>query len=324
MQPINRTISIAPMMDCTDRHFRAFARTLTQYTLLYSEMITSAAIVHGDRSRLLDFSLQEHPVALQLGGSDPQELTLAARVGESYGYDEINLNVGCPSDRVQAGRFGACLMKEPELVAACFVAMQEAVSVPVTIKTRLGVDEFDSEAWLHRFIEVLMTAGVMSLTLHARKAWLKGLSPRENREVPPLQYDRVYQMKAAYPNLEIILNGGVKTEDDIATHLRHVDGVMIGREAYSNPYLLASFDQRIDTSASSPPSEREAIERYLPYVAEQAALGVPTRSLTRFLVGLFKGQPGSRAWRRYLSESMHCHDSPVALIQAALNCLDAP
>lgn len=318
---INRTISVAPMMDCTDRHFRYFVRLMTQHTLLYSEMVTAAAIKHGDRDRLLRFSPQEGPIVLQLGGSDPVDLALAARIGEDYGYDEINLNVGCPSDRVQAGRFGACLMKEPELVAECVVAMQQAVSIPVTVKTRLGVDEFDSYAYLCGFIDTMVAANVKSLALHARKAWLKGLSPRENRDVPPLQYEKVYQVKHDYPQLEILINGGIKTHEQIEAQLAHIDGVMIGREAYSNPYLMAEMDQRYYASRSTVMDEFDVIQAYLPYVAAQQQLGVPTRSLTRFLVGMFKGRPGSRAWRRALSEGIP-DAGAVEWIKAALEKID--
>lgn len=320
MQKMNRTISVAPMMDCTDRHYRYFVRLMTRHTLLYSEMVTAAAIKHGDRPRLLDFSPEEGPVALQLGGSDPADLALAAKIGEDYGYNEINLNVGCPSDRVQAGRFGACLMKEPQLVADCVTAMQQVVSVPVTVKTRLGVDEFDSYEFLCRFIDTMTEVGVESLALHARKAWLKGLSPKENRDVPPLQYEKVYQVKRDYPQLEILINGGIKTIEDTSQHLEYVDGVMIGREAYSNPYLLAEMDRQFYDPECSVISEYTLIDRYLPYAERQHAAGVPVRALTRFLVGLFKGQPGSRAWRRALSEGLP-EQNPIQWINKALTNL---
>lgn len=290
------------MMDCTDRHFRYFMRLISQHTLLYSEMLTAAAIIHGDRDHLLGFSLEEAPVALQLGGSDSKVLAEAARIGEQYGYAEINLNVGCPSDRVQAGRIGACLMKEPMLVAKCLAEMQKAVSIPVTLKTRLGVDDLDSYAYLSSFIQQVADSGCQSITLHARKAWLKGLSPRQNRTVPPLNYDRVYQIKHDFPDLEIIINGGVKTLDEVSQHLKHVDGVMIGREAYSNPYLFAEVDQRFFDCSALPISQHALVILYLEYIKQQGKMGVPMRRLIRFLVGLFKGYPGSRQWRRYLSE----------------------
>ena len=290
-------------MDCTDRHYRFFARLLTKHTLLYSEMVTANAVIHGHRDYLLGFDALEQPVALQLGGSDPQTLSESAKIGEQYGYREINLNVGCPSDRVQAGRFGACLMKEPMLVAKCMSAMQQAVKVPVTIKTRLGVDEHDSDEFLYRLIETVAQTGCDTFIMHARKAWLKGLSPRENRDVPPLEYERVYQLKKTFPKLEIIINGGITRHQQIAEHLQHVDGVMIGREVYSNPYFLATIDQQFFSDDHAILSERELVERYKEYVAEQLALGVPLRSLIRYLVGLFKGHPGARQWRRYLSEN---------------------
>lgn len=310
------------MMDCTDRHYRYFARLMSRHGLLYSEMVTTGAVIHGDRDYLLGFSNEEQPVALQLGGSDPADLAEAARIGEAYGYREINLNVGCPSDRVQAGRFGACLMKEPQLVADCVAAMQTAVRVPVTVKTRLGVDDHDSYELLCRFIETVATTGCETFILHARKAWLKGLSPRENREIPPLHYEWVYQIKQDYPQLEVILNGGVKSHSEIATHLRYVDGVMIGREAYSHPYLLAEMDQRYYGDVYPVVSEHAILEAYQSYVSDQLARGVPMRSLIRFLVGLFKGQPGARLWRRYLSEQGGDRALGATVIDRALALVD--
>ena len=289
-------------MDCTDRHYRFFARLLTKHTLLYSEMVTANAVIHGDRDYLLSFDEAEQPVALQLGGSDPRALVESAKIGEQYGYREINLNAGCPSDRVQAGRFGACLMKEPDLVADCIDAMQRAVQIPVTLKTRLGVDEHDSDEFLYRLIETVAQTGCSTFIMHARKAWLKGLSPRENRDVPPLEYERVYQLKRAFPKLENIINGGITQHQHITEHLQHVDGVMIGREVYSNPYFLATIDQQVFGDDHQVLTEYELVVRYKEYVAAQLALGVPLRSLIRYLVGLFKGHPGARQWRRYLSE----------------------
>lgn len=321
MQAVDRTFSIAPMMDCTDRHFRYFARLMSRHTLLYSEMVTAQAVIHGDRDYLLGFSSEEQPVALQLGGSDPQALAQAARIGEAYGYVEINLNVGCPSDRVQAGRFGACLMKEPQLVAECVAAMQAAVRIPVTVKTRLGVDDLDSYDFLCQFIETVAATGCESFTMHARKAWLQGLSPRENRSVPPLNYERVYQLKADYPQLEIIINGGIKTLDEAALHLQHVDGVMIGREAYSNPYMLAEVDQRLFGEVNPAIDETALLSTYQHYIAEQVALGVPLRCLVRYLVGLFKGQPRARQWRRYLSEHGGSKELGAEIIEKGLALL---
>ena len=318
---LNRRFSIAPMMDCTDRHYRFFARLMTQHTFLYSEMVTANAVIHGDRDYLLGFNDVEHPVALQLGGSDPYTLAESAKIGEEYGYCEINLNVGCPSDRVQAGRFGACLMKEPELVAECVASMQQAVSIPITVKTRLGVDEYDSDELLHRFITKVAQAGCDTFIMHARKAWLQGLSPRENRDVPPLQYDRVYQLKKAFPHLELIINGGITSHEEVAVHLNHVDGVMMGREAYSNPYLLATVDQQFFGSSDIPITEIELVMRYKEYVAEQLAQGVPLRTLTRYLVGLFKGYPGARRWRRYLSEHGSSKELGVRILDEALKQL---
>lgn len=322
MNEIDRKISIAPMMDCTDRHFRYFARLMSRHTLLYSEMVTSGAVLHGDRDYLLGFSLKEQPIALQLGGSDPVALAQSAKIGEQYGYVEINLNVGCPSDRVQAGRFGACLMKEPELVAECVAAMQQAVSIPVTVKTRLGVDDQDSYELLCQFIETVRSAGCRTFVMHARKAWLKGLSPRENRHIPPLQYDTVYQLKREYPDVEFIINGGIKTYDEVAVHLQHVDGVMIGREVYANPYWLAEVDQRFFGSSAPFIGEQELLQQYGAYVAVQLERGVPLRSLTRYLVGLFKGQKGARKWRRYLSEHGSSKELGVDLIHNALSAME--
>ena len=309
------------MMDCTDRHFRYFIRLVTRHTLLYSEMVTAPAVIYGDRDYLLKFSPEEQPVALQLGGSDPTALAEAARIGEQYGYSEINLNVGCPSDRVQAGRFGACLMKEPELVAKCVAAMQRVVKVPVTVKTRLGVDDLDSYELLCRFVEVTNMSGCQTFIIHARKAWLNGLSPRENRSIPPLKYEWVYQLKRDYPQLEILINGGIKTLDEIEQHLQYVDGAMVGREAYSNPYLFATVDQRLFGDINHVRSERDLVLCYMDYVSQQLQQGVPLRSLIRYLVGLFKGAPGARLWRRYLSEHGGSNELGVKVLENALELL---
>lgn len=308
---MNPIISVAPMMDCTDRHYRQFMRKITQRALLYTEMIPCQMLIYGKRYDVLEFSPEEHPIALQLGGSVSSELAHCARVGEEMGYDEINLNVGCPSDRVQAGRFGACLMKEPDLVAECVNAMQQVVKIPVTVKTRIGVDDQDSYEQLYQFILKLKKAGCQSVIVHARKAWLKGLSPKENREIPPLRYEVVYQLKKDFPDMAIIINGGIKTIADMQAHLAHVDGVMIGREAYNNPYLFSNIDQHFYhttdvsnmSSLNSLPARQKVIIDYLPYVIAQLEKGVPLRLLMRPMMGLFHGEPGAKKWRISLCNS---------------------
>ena len=289
------------MMDWTDRHCRFFHRLLTRHALLYTEMITADAVICGDRERLLGFSTEEHPVALQLGGSNPERLATAARIGAEFGYDEINLNVGCPSDRVQEGRFGACLMAEPELVAECVAAMQATCEVPVTVKCRIGIDDQDSEADLERFISTVAAAGCATFIVHARKAWLQGLSPKENRDVPPLDYNRVYRLKAAHPELTIVINGGIRSLDEAEKHLQHVDGVMLGRAAYQMPYLLAEVDRRIFGSDEPPVSRREVVERLKPYTERHLARGGRLNNITRHILGLYHGEPGARMFRRHLS-----------------------
>ena len=290
------------MMDWTDRHCRFFHRLLTRRALLYTEMITAEAVIHGDQEKLLGFSPEERPLALQLGGSDPQRLAMAAKIATRFDYDEINLNVGCPSDRVQEGRFGACLMAEPDLVAAAITAMQSAAGdIPVTVKCRIGIDDQDSEADLDRFIRTVASAGCSTFIVHARKAWLQGLSPKENREVPPLDYGRVVRLKQAYPHLTIALNGGIGSLDEAAKHLEHVDGVMLGRAAYHTPYLLAQVDQRIFGDINAPIERREVIERLMPYVEAHLAAGGKMHSITRHVLGLYHGEPGARAFRRHLS-----------------------
>ena len=309
-------LSVAPMMDWTDRHCRYFHRLLSPNARLYTEMVTSPALVHGDRERLIGFDASEHPLALQLGGSDPLELAEAARIGAQFGYDEINLNVGCPSDRVQSGRFGACLMREPALVAECFQAMRSAVSIPVTVKCRLGVDEQDEYADLQHFIEVVAAAGCAVFVVHARKAWLKGLSPKENRDVPPLNYQRVYQLKLDFPQLAIIINGGIETVAEVDTHLRHTDGVMLGRTAYHEPYRLAELDHRL---FGTPLPGREAvIDRMRAYIEAHIASGGKLQHISRHMLGLFQGLPGARAWRRTLSENAHRPDAGFAIVEQAL------
>ncbi|ACG78753.1 tRNA-dihydrouridine synthase [Phenylobacterium zucineum HLK1] len=292
--------AIAPMMDWTDRHCRVLHRTLSSRALLYTEMLTTGAVLHGDRERLLAYDPVEHPVALQLGGSEPAELAAAARIGEAEGYDEINLNVGCPSDRVQSGRFGACLMREPELVAECMAAMGAAVKVPVTVKCRIGVDDQDPEESLFTLVDLCAEAGVTSFVVHARKAWLKGLSPKENRDVPPLDYPLVWRLKAERPDLTIVINGGIGSLDEAEDHLRHVDGVMLGRAAYHTPDLLGQADARI-FGEDRRVSPFEAVEAFRPYVAGQLARGTHLAAMTRHMLGLFHGVPGARAWRRILT-----------------------
>jgi tRNA-dihydrouridine synthase A len=314
--PANR-VSVAPMMDWTDRHCRYFLRLISRHVLLYTEMVTTGALLHGDRERFLAYHPDEHPLALQLGGSEPAELAACARMAEAHGYDEVNLNVGCPSDRVQSGRFGACLMAEPELVAECVAAMRGACGIPVTVKTRIGIDERDSYEDLTDFVSSVQGAGCRTFIIHARKAWLEGLSPKENREIPPLRYDVVHRLKADFPQLTIILNGGLKDLDTMAEELARVDGVMLGREAYHNPYLLAEVDRRFYGDGHRVPSRHEVVARFLPYVAARLPEGVPLQAMTRHILGLFQGQPGARAWRRHLSENAHRRGAGVEVIEQA-------
>jgi len=310
------------MMDWTDRHCRFFHRRLTAHALLYTEMITAEAVLHGDRQRLLGFSPEEHPVALQLGGSDPARLAAAAAIGAAWGYDEINLNVGCPSDRVQEGRFGACLMAEPELVADCVAAMRTCVTVPVTVKCRIGIDNQDSEQDLERFVAAVAGAGCRTFIVHARKAWLQGLSPKANREVPPLDHARVYRLKVAHPELEIVINGGIGSLNEAQAHLAHVDGVALGRAAYQNPYLLAEVDRRLFGAAATPPSRRDAIEALLPYALRHIAAGGRLNNIARHVLGLYHGQPRARAFRRHLSERAPRDGAGIAVLQEALQLVD--
>ncbi|AOU99642.1 tRNA dihydrouridine(20/20a) synthase DusA [Acidihalobacter yilgarnensis] len=318
-QNISRRLSVAPMMDYTDRHARYLLRLISQHTLLYTEMVTSAALVHGDAARLLNYNHEEHPVALQVGGSDPSEMAAAARLAEQYGYDEINVNVGCPSDRVQAGRFGACLMAEPDTVAECVAAMRGATRLPVTVKTRIGIDHQDSYEALCGFVERVSEAGCGSFTIHARKAWLKGLSPRENRDVPPLDYPRVYRLKEDYPALEIIINGGILNLDQAIEQLAQVDGVMVGRAAYHNPWLLAEADTRVFgcPPPAVKPSREGVLAAYREYCERQHAQGVPLAHMTRHLMGLVQGLPGARRFRRTLSEGAHQPQVAPTLIDEA-------
>ena len=299
--PTAMRFAVAPMMEWTDRHCRFFHRLLTRHATLYTEMVTAAAIIHGPRERLLGFDDAEHRVVVQLGGSDPDSLAKAAKIAEAFGYDEINLNVGCPSDRVQGGNFGACLMLTPDLVASCVQAMKSAVKIPVSVKCRLGVDEQDSEKALDHLADAVINAGCDALTVHARKAWLKGLSPKENREIPPLDYERVYRLKKRLVSYPIAINGGIDQFDAIETHLHHVDGVMLGRAAYHTPEILLDVDPRLFGNAAPFTTAFDALEAYFPYIDKRLQEGVPLHAMTRHLLGLFHGRPGARSYRRHLA-----------------------
>jgi tRNA-dihydrouridine synthase A len=297
----NKTFAVAPMMDWTDRHCRVFHRVLSRHALLYTEMVTALAIKHGDREKLLGFDSVEHPVALQLGGSDPALLAEASKIGEDFGYDEINLNVGCPSDRVQGGHFGACLMAEPQLVADCIAAMQRAVKIPVTIKCRIGIDDQDEEEGLQTFVKTIGGAGCKTFIVHARKAWLQGLSPKENREIPPLNYDRVLRLKQSLPHVNIHLNGGLETLESCTPYLEQLDGVMLGRAAYHNPWILSGVDQAHGGASSPCATRRDAVIAMLPYINQQLAHGLYLHRITRHMLGLYHAQPGGRMWRQIIS-----------------------
>ncbi|MDT8439426.1 MAG: tRNA dihydrouridine(20/20a) synthase DusA [Wenzhouxiangellaceae bacterium] len=312
-------LCVAPMMDWTDRHCRYFHRLLAPSARLYTEMVTTGAILHGDRDYLLGFDPAEHPVALQLGGSEPEALAEAARIGEQFGYDEINLNCGCPSDRVQKGRFGACLMTEPERVADSVRAMREAVRVPVTVKCRIGVDEHDDEAFLHRFSAAVAKAGVDALIVHARKAWLSGLSPKQNREVPPLDYRRVSWLRGEFPELAVVLNGGLDSAAQACAEQARFDGVMLGRAAYQRPWILAELAASED---HSPPDRAAVVTVMTGYARMQVDRGVPLRAVARHMLGLFHGCPGARAWRRHLSEQMAAADADASVLEAGLAALE--
>jgi tRNA-dihydrouridine synthase A len=294
--------SVAPMMDWTDRHCRVFHRHLTRRARLYTEMLTTGAIIHGDRARLLGFDQSEHPLALQLGGSDQRDLATSAKIGEDFGYDEINLNVGCPSDRVKDGRFGACLMAEPELVASCVDAMKRAVKIPVTVKCRIGIDEQDPEVSLDALARGVIAAGADVLIVHARKAWLSGLSPKENRDIPPLDHDRVYRLKAALPNVPIVINGGIGSLEEARAHLAHVDGVMLGRAAYQEPWRLLNVDPLLFGETPPHATMKDALEAMLPYIERTLSRGTRLHAITRHFVGAFHAVPGARAFRRHLAE----------------------
>lgn len=313
--------SVAPMMDWTDRHCRYFHRLLSPHVRLYTEMVTAQAVIHGDRGRLLGFDPAEHPVALQVGGAEPGELAAAARIGEEAGYDEINLNVGCPSDRVQSGKFGACLMREPALVADCVAAMRAAVAIPVTVKCRLGVDDQDEYADLARFVDSVRATGCNVFVVHARKAWLEGLSPKENREVPPLNYERVYRLKHEFPDLTIVINGGVSTLADVRRHLDRVDGVMLGRTAYHDPYRLAEVDAEL--YGTPLPDRADVLARLRPYIEAHLARGDRLQHISRHILGLYQGLPGARAYRRVLSERAHRADAGYEVVEEAIAAVGA-
>ena len=317
---MNQRISVAPMMDWTDRHCRFFLRLLSPSALLYTEMVTAAAIVHGDAARFLQYNDEEHPIALQLGGSEPDWMAQATATASTYGYDEININVGCPSDRVQSGQFGACLMAKPDVVGDCFRAMQRETDIPITVKTRIGIDDHDSYDFLRAFVEKLADAGCTRFIVHARIAILEGLSPKENRTVPPLNYERVYQLKRAFPELSIDLNGGLTEIELVDEVLEHVDGAMIGRQAYHQPYFLAELEQHVRPGWEKP-SREGVVERMLPYVDQVVGEGVSLNSVTRHMLGLFAGQPGARAWRRYLSENVHREGAGSEVLVNALNAM---
>ncbi|MBK1630416.1 tRNA dihydrouridine(20/20a) synthase DusA [Thiohalocapsa halophila] len=317
MQSRNARLAVAPMMDWTDRHYRYFARLLTRHTLLYTEMVTTGALIHGDTARFLRHDPAEHPVALQLGGADPAEMAHCARLGADAGFCEVNINVGCPSDRVQNGRFGACLMAEPDVVANCVAAMKAAVAVPVTVKTRIGIDERDSYEALAAFTDAVANAGCDALIVHARKAWLQGLSPRENRDVPPLRYDVVLRLKQDFPDLAIVINGGLQTLAQAAGFLERLDGAMIGRAAYQTPWLLADADRVIFSDPTPPPTPHEVLDAFVPYVEREFAAGVPLNAITRHILGLFQGRPGARRWRRHLSEQAHKPGAGIEVLRDA-------
>ena len=312
-------LSVAPMMDWTDRHARYFLRLISRHTLLYTEMVTTGAILNGDREKLLGFDDTEHPIALQLGGSNPKELAESAVIGQDYGYDEINLNVGCPSDRVQSGKIGACLMAEPDLVAECVSSMINSVDIPITVKHRIGIDDHGSYENLSRFVKMVSSSGCKTFIVHARIAILSGLSPKQNREIPPLTYEYVYRLKQDFPQLEICINGGIKSIDSSIQHLEKVDGVMIGREAYNNPYILSQADQEIFKSSRSPLTRIEVVEALIPYIEKHLNAGGKLQHITRHILGLFHAQPNGKLWRRHLSEMVTKPDAGIQLVKDALS-----
>ena len=317
---INRRFCVAPMLDWTDRHERYLLRLISKRAVLYTEMVTTGALIHGDPHRYLQYNREEHPLALQLGGSTPKDMASCAKLAEDYAYDEVNINVGCPSDRVQNGAFGACLMAEAELVAENVAAMREAVDIPVTVKNRTAIDDMPEYETLYHFLQTVSEAGCKTFIIHARKAWLKGLSPKQNRDVPPLNYQLVYQMKQEFPHLEIILNGGIKTLAECEQHLAKVDGVMLGREVYHNPFILREVDKKIygdDTQKQQ--TELEVLQLYMQYMQKELAKGVYLKHLSRHLLGFFNGQPGAKAWRRYISENAYKPGADINVIKKALS-----
>lgn len=315
--PLNHKFCIAPMMDWSDNHCRYFWRLLTGEALLYTEMVTTGALIHGDRKRFLHFNDTEHPVALQLGGSDPFELAQCAKWAQEWGYDEVNINCGCPSDRVQSGMFGACLMAQPQLVADGVRAMRDACDIPVTVKHRIGIDDMESYEQLSAFVEPVAAAGCSVFIVHARKAWLQGLSPKENREIPPLNYKWVYQLKRDYPQLTIVINGGIKTVAECQLHLEHVDGVMIGREAYQNPWMLAAVDPVLFGIDSVADSRDAVIETLLPYIRTQLTRGARLNHITRHILGLYQGVAGARKFRRHISENAYKKEAGIEVLEEA-------
>ena len=322
MTELKPHISVAPMMDWTDRHCRHFHRLIAPHVWLYTEMVTTGAILMGDRDRFLRYDPSEHPVALQLGGCDPDALAECSKIGADYGYDEINLNCGCPSDRVQNGGFGACLMETPDLVANCFKKMQEAIDIPVTIKCRIAIDEYEEYPFLERFIQSISDAGCHTFIVHARKAWLEGLSPKDNREIPPLRYDVISEIKQAFPDLKFYVNGGIQTIENAKEKLFLFDGIMIGREAYQNPWFLAEIEREF--FGHEPPAPEEIVRMMIPYIErQQRDYGTPVKSITRHMLGLFQGQRGAKKWRQYLSTEMQAEDTPPSKIKEALACLQA-
>ena len=324
LQPIlERRFSIAPMMDCSDRHARYFLRLFSRRLLLYTEMITAAAILHGDREHLLGFNHEEHPLAVQLGGSDPEQLYRVAQICAEFHYDEINLNCGCPSDRVQSGMFGACLMQDPALVAECVSALRSASNLPVTVKHRTGIDQQDDYDRFAAFAAAQLDAGAEALIVHARNAWLQGLNPKQNREIPPLKYDWVYRLKRDFSDYEIVINGGIKSLDASLEHLQQVDGVMLGREPYKNPFMLHNVDPVIfDEAPLEAPDRIALLQRMYPYIEQQLGQGLPLTRVVRHLVGLFHGEPNGRRWRRYLSENAYRKNAGIETLQQAVRLLN--
>lgn len=322
VKPLNRRFTLAPMMEWSTSDCRTFWRMLTRESVMYSEMVTSGALLHGDKKRFLHFNECEHPLALQLGGSNPRDLAECAKIAQDWGYDEVNLNCGCPSDRVQNGMIGACLMAEPTLVAECIDAMINAVQIPITVKHRIGIDDMDDYADMLTFVDTIATTGCNTFIVHARKAWLKGLSPKENREVPPLNYENVIRLKKERPQLEIIINGGIKTLDQAQVLLESVDGVMIGREAYSNPYMLAEVDQQIYGSTAPVTSRDEVMSQFIAFCEQELASGTKLNHLTRHILGLYQGLPGARQFRRVISENAHKPNAGIDVLISALAALN--